>query len=242
MLKKEFADALKKLLECLTILIAIPLALVWDKFVIHFGWNFLDICNFVFVPTLVIYSVYSGANVFQSEKKNRAFEYLLSLPLSRWKIILYKIVPRMVFLLLLLVVSVFFSVFNNVWINGFNLIILFLISLFLSILLSSAVFGLLEVALAFCIIYLNAQIINFFLWRPETTSAIVPSFLSYFISGALLLIPLGIAFWITFKNLDVKAIKLQIRPYLFIALPSVLILITFAVLFYKKYLVWAQKL
>jgi len=240
MLKKEFADALKKLLECLIILIAIPLAIAWDKFVIHFGWNFLDVCNFVFVPTIVIYSVYSGANVFQSEKKNRAFEYLLSLPLSRWKIILYKISPRIVFLLLLLVVSVFFSVFNNVWINGLIFIILFLISLFLSILLSSAVFGFIEVALAFWLIYSNAQIINFFLWRPETTGAIVPSFLSYLISAALLLIPLGIAFWITFKNLDVKSIKLQIRPYLFIALPSILILIAFVVLLYRKYWAWAM--
>jgi hypothetical protein len=241
MFKKEFYDALKKLLECLLVLLAIPLAIVWDKFVVHFGWSFLDIFKFVFAVTVVVYSPYSGATIFQSEKKDRAFEYLLSLPLPRLKIILYKVAPRITFLLLLLVVSAFFSVFANIWTAGLILVVLFLISLFLSIVLSSVIVGLIEVALLYVLIHLNDLIINVFLWKLKIAGDIFPSFPTRLFSAAFVLIPLGIAFWLTFKNLDVKPFKLQMRPYLFIAFPSILILITFAAVFFKRYLAWAQE-
>jgi len=241
MLKKEFLDALKKLLECLLVLLAIPLAIVWDKFVIHFGWSFLDIFKFVFAATIIVYSPYSGATIFQSEKKDRAFEYLLSLPLPRLKIIIYKVAPRIVFLMLLLVVSVFFSVFNNIWTAGLIFIILFLISLLLSIVLSSVIIGLIEVGLLYVLIHLNDITINVLLWKLKIANDIFPSFPTRLFSAALVLVPLGIAFWLTFKNLDVKSFKLQMRPYLFIALPSILILIAFATLYFKKYLAWIQE-
>jgi hypothetical protein len=241
MLKKEFSDALRKLIECLILLLAVPLAVLWDKFVIHFGWSYRDVFNFVFQVTIVIYPIYSGMTIFQSEIKNKAFEYLFSLPVSRWKIVLHKIFWRAAFFLLLLGVSSFFSVFKNVWINGFNLIILFLISIFLSFTLSSVVIGPIGVGLVYLIIYLNSQIINYLLWRAEKVTFNLTSFLSSFISAALLLIPLGMTFWLTFKNMDVKSLKLQLKYYKLIALPSIGTLILFAILFYGRYLKWAQR-
>ncbi len=241
MLKKEFSDALRKLIECLILLLAVPLAILWDKFVIHFGWSYRDVFNFVFQATLVIYPIYSGMTIFQSETKNKAFEYLFSLPISRWRIVLYKIFWRAAFLLLLLFVSSFFSVFKNVWINGFNLIVLFLISIFLSVTLSSVVVGPIGVGLVYLIIYLNAQIINYLLWEAEKVTFNFTSFLSQFISAALLLIPLGMTFWLTFKNMDVKSLKLQLKYYKLIALPSIGTLILFAILFYGRYLKWVQR-
>lgn len=241
MLKKEFSDALRKLIECLILLLAVPLAILWDKFVIHFGWSYRDVFNFVFQATLIIYPIYSGMTIFQSEIKNKAFEYLFSLPVSRWKIVLHKIFWRAAFFLLLLGVSSFFSVFKNVWINGFNLSILFLISTFLSLTLSSVVIGPIGVGLVYLIIYLNSQIINYLLWRAEKVTFNLTSFLSLFISAAFLLIPLGMTFWLTFKNMDVKSLKLQMKYYKLIALPSIGTFILFAILFYGRYLKWAQR-
>jgi ABC-type transport system involved in multi-copper enzyme maturation permease subunit len=241
MLKKEILDSSRKLFECLLLLLTIPLAILWDKFVIHFGWKISDVFNFVFIPALVIYAAYSGATIFNSEKKNRAFEYLLSLPLPRWKVVLCKIGPRISFLFMWLIVSVFFSVFKNPFLNGFNLVILFLISLFLSILLSSVVIGFIEIGAIFFLFYENANILNFLLGKIKITQSTNLSFLPLIFSAVLVLTPLGIAFWLTFKNFDVKPLKFQVKPYFFIVLPSFLLLISFVVLFFKEYLVWMGK-
>jgi hypothetical protein len=45
-------------------------------------------------------------------------------------------------------------------------------------------------------------------------------------------------FWLTFKKLDVKPIRLQMRTYYSILLPSLAGLVAFILLFYKKYMSW----
>lgn len=237
MLKKEFYDALKIFLECMVLLIGVPIGLVMDKFIIHFGWKLSEIFNFVFLITLAIYSIASGLTIFQSEKKDRAFEYLLSLPLSKFKIIMYKIFPRFLFLLLLIIASVFFSIFNNIWINGFSLIVVFFFSLFISISVNSIVIGLIGISLLFSVYYQASRIIHiiFLGWNLEKLSPFsTGALLSDIFTAAILLTPLGMAFWITFKKFDVKPLKLQLRAYLSIILPTILIFVSFVVLFYKK--------
>lgn len=240
MLKKEFSDALRKFLECVSLLIAVPLALLFDRFIIHSGWKFLEVFNVVFIISIVCYPVYSGATIFQSEKKNRAFEYMFSLPIQRWKIILYKIATRIAFLLLLLVVSVFFSVFKDVFLIGFNLIIVFLIAVFFSLHVSSVISVIVGIIFMFYLYVTDAHIILFLLWKLKLTSSTSLAFIPEIFSAAFLLIPLGFTFWLTFKNLDVKSPKLHMKYYLLIALPSIAILVSFAFLFFKKYLAWLQ--
>jgi len=48
MLKKEVWEAIKKQLECLLILGVVPLALLWDRWVMKFNWGFRDIFSAVF--------------------------------------------------------------------------------------------------------------------------------------------------------------------------------------------------
>ena len=239
MLKKEFLDALKRLLECLLILIAIPISFVWDKVVIKFGWEFSEFFIGTFVAVVVIFSVYSGATIFQSEKKDRAFEYLLSLPISRSRIIINKILPRISILLFLLIVLAFFSGFKSVLISGFTLIVLFFISVFISITVSSVIIGLLGVFLLYYVFYFTSHIIRFLSWKLQINiTGLFGFMLDQWISAALLLIPFGIAFWLTFKNFDMKPLKLQIKPYYYIALPSLIIIISFVVKFFGDYLSW----
>jgi hypothetical protein len=56
------------------------------------------------------------------------------------------------------------------------------------------------------------------------------------------LIPLAAAFAITVKNFDLKPIKWQVKPYLMIALPTVLILLSFIIVFFRGYLIWIRKI
>jgi hypothetical protein len=50
------------------------------------------------------------------------------------------------------------------------------------------------------------------------------------VSAAVLLVPFGIAFWLTFKKMDVRPIKLQMRTYYSITLPTLFVLFSLIVL------------
>ncbi|MBA7663529.1 hypothetical protein ES703_71574 [subsurface metagenome] len=233
MLKKEFFDSFKKLMECMILLLGVPLGVVFDKLIIHYGWKLSEIFNFVFLATIIAYPLAAGLTIFQSEKKDRAFEYMLSLPLSRFKIIMYKIVPRFFFLLLLIIASTFFSIFDNIWINGFNLIVVFFISSFLSISVNSFVIGVIGISFFYSGYYQASRAIQFIFngrdplkYNPFSTGALLFDLLT----AALLLVPMGIAFWITFKNFDVKPLKWQLKSYLLIVLPTVLVFYSFVII------------
>ena len=239
MLKKEFLDASKRLLECLLILVAIPVSFVWDKVVIKFGWEFSEIFIGTFITIVVIFSVYSGATIFQSEKKDRAFEYLLSLPISRLRIIINKILPRISILLFLIIILASFSGFKLLLTNGVTFLFLFLISVFISITVNSVIIGLLGVLLLYYVFFFTSRIISFLSWQLHINiTGLFGFMLGQLIPAALLLIPFGIAFWLTFKNFDMKPLKLQIKPYYYIALPSLIIIISFIVRFFGDYLSW----
>lgn len=240
MLKKELRDALKQFLECLLPLLAIPAAFVFDRLILHDYWRISDIVHHVSKAVLIIYPLMAGTLVFQSEKKDTAFEYLLSLPLSRPKIIADKAGTRLLFLAVLLSASIVFSLFKNPLLNGFNLLVLFLIALFLCLTYTSIIVYLLGTGLLFWLFYMDSQIVNFLLWRPGTAQALQPNFPSQLIAAALFLVPLGAAFWLTFSRLDVKPLKLQMKNYIYIALPAVLVLISLTVVFYKKYSAWLK--
>jgi ABC-type transport system involved in cytochrome c biogenesis permease component len=161
MLKKEFLDASGKFLECIVILVALPLAFVLNKLVFHDNWDFHLIFKVFYIITAILYAAYSGSTFFQSERRDHAFEYLFSLPLPRWKIALYKIVPRLVLLILLISVAPFFSLFENTIIAGFNLITLFFISVFLSIAVSSAFIGILGSGTLYLLYYALYRTISY---------------------------------------------------------------------------------
>ena len=238
MLKKEFFDAFKKFMECMILLLGIPLGVVFDKLIIHYGWKLSEIFNFVFLATIIAYPLAAGLTIFQSEKKDRAFEYMLSLPLLRFKIIMYKIAPRFFFLLLLIIASTFFSIFDNIWINGFNLIVIFFISSFLSISVNSFVIGVIGVSFLYSGYYQASRIIHliFIGWDSvKFNDFSTLALLSELLTAALLLIPMGTAFWMTFKNFDVKPLKWQLKSYFYIVVPTVLVFYTFIILVFKKF-------
>lgn len=253
MLKKEILDTLKKLAESSIFLIAIPFAYLWDLVVIKFGWEFSEIFKFVCLLFAFFFSAYSGLTILQAEKKDRAFEYLFSLPVSKMKIILYKLVPR---LLILLVLAVVFTplafykinpnaVFQYTFSSSAQLILIFLFSVFLSFAFSSLILGLVGLYMLHVLSMFTSRILSFLAIKLHIfpiTSLGKAEQISAFLSALLLLIPLGIAFWITFKNLDMKPLKLQMKTYYCITLIPIVIFIFVDVLFYKSFLVWINQM
>lgn len=238
MLKKEIFDSLKIWGECLLLLVCVPIGYVFDKFVIQFGWSFSEIFNFVYRIIMLIYPIAAGLTIFQSEKKDRAFEYLLSLPLSKSRIIISKIFPRLSLLMLLIIVSTFFSVFNNIWINGFNLIVLFFISIVIGFIGHTLVTGIIEISLIFYMYYQASLIIYplFTSWEIAKLNRFsATAFLCSLLTAAFLLIPFGIAFWTTFTKFDVKPLKWQLKPYIYIVLPTIGAFAAFIAIFFKKF-------
>ncbi len=236
MLKKEVWDALKRELECLLILGAIPLAFLWDRLIIKFNWGFRDIFSGIFITTVIIYAVYAGATILHSEKKDQAFEYLFSLPLSRWKILQMKILPRIIILILLVIILILY--FNvDISIFGITFLVLFFVSAFLSIGINSIVINLIGVFMLYYVYEFLWKILTHFF---DSKNISIPGSLGIItfqlIAAALLLVPMGIAFWLTFKKMDVKPMKWQLRTYYAIVLPTLVVLITFITLMFKKYL------
>lgn len=236
MLKKEVWDAVKRELECLLILAVVPLAFLWDRLVMKFNWGFRDIFSAVFITTVIIYAVYAGATIFQSEKKDRAFEYLFSLPVSRSKILLLKILPRLVTLIFLVIIlALFFKVDLSIF--GITFLVVFFASTFLSLGINSIIINLIAVIMLYYVYRFLWQILmNFsFIHGLESRGDwLIPLF--KLIAAALLLVPMGTAFWLTFKRMDVKPMKLQMRTYYAIVLPTLVILITFVSVMFKKYI------
>ena len=238
MLKKECLEAIKKLLESLLILIVIPLAIVWDKLVAHSGLPYADTFKAGLIATLVTYAIYAGATIFQPERKDKAFEYLFSLPLTRSRIVMAKVLPRFIILEILFLLSAVL-IGPGVLASGIIFILLFFGAVSLSIAVNSVILNLIGVSFLFGAFQPCCNVVSFLLWK---LGLIFPNDLAFIFvqicSALLLLVPLWLAFWLTFKKLDVKPIRLQMNIYYSILLPSLAGLAAFILLFYRKSIFW----
>lgn len=236
MLKKEFRDTLKILLECFLILLAIPIAKILDKLVFHQGWGFRDVFDIPFIVVIFAFSIFSGIYIFQSEKKDRGFEYLLSLPIKRSKIIFCKIFPRLSILLLLLAVTLIFSIFDTPLQGCITVITLHLSATFLTLAVDSLIIHFTGIFILFALFQSFSNLIFHFINKPGVFQLTSSAFFGELFSSLILLIPLGISFILSFKNFDLKPLKFHTKPYLFITVPVIAIQISILLLYYyNKY-------
>jgi hypothetical protein len=235
MLRKEVRDALKRFVESLLALLIIPFTYLADKLVTKAGLDYPSLIQTGFVVTLVIYAVYAGATFFQSERKDRAFEYLFSLPLTRRKIIFTKLVPRLGLLLILGVAATAVVGPGLLKEAGITFLVLFFSSLFLSIGVFSIVINLFGVFFMYLIFFQEGHAIGYLLIKLGGDSAKYSGFfLVQFVSAVVLLVPFGIAFWLTFKKMDVRPVKQQMKTYYSIVLPTLAVLVSIIVFLSKK--------
>ncbi|MGA2533839.1 MAG: ABC transporter permease [Candidatus Aminicenantales bacterium] len=235
MLRKEIRDALKRFVESLVALLIIPFLYIGDKLLTKAGLDYASLIQTGFFITLVIYAVYAGATVFQSERKDRAFEYLFSLPLTRRKIILAKVLPRLGLLLFLGGVATIAIGRGLQAESGIALLVLFFSALFLSIGVFSIVINLFGVGLMYIIFFQAGLVFASLLLKfgVNFTGRHGP-LITQLVSAAVLLGPFGIAFWLTFKKMDVRPVKLQLKTYYSIVLPTLFVLVSLIVLFSRR--------
>jgi ABC-type transport system involved in multi-copper enzyme maturation permease subunit len=233
MLRKEIGDALRKLVESLVFLVIIPFMYIVDKLVWKWGLDYRSLIDTGFVITLLIYAVYAGGTVFQSERKDRAFEYLFSLPLTRRKIILAKILPRLGILTLLGAAATIVVGRGLPAKAGFTVLALFFSSLFLSIAVFSIAINIFGVGLIYLMFFQGGRVVGRFLLKIGGSSYL-KWLVTQSVPAAVLLIPLGIAFWLTFKKMDARPLKLQMKTYYSITLPALFVLALLIALFSRS--------
>jgi hypothetical protein len=235
MLKKEFRDTLIILLQSSILLLSIPI-IMGLSLVINTDISFVQLLKAASFITLWAFTGYSGLAMFQAERKDKGFEYLLTLPLSKLKLLIFKMVPRLSVLVIIGGSYALLADTGSVGDYFAALLIFHLGAAFLSLAFQSlfpAVVAVILLATLFSLanmfvgsVYLQVKQLAF---NPYS---IVPP---YAAAALLLLVPLGISFFLVLKNLDLKPYKYSIRPYLFIALPVVLLQAIIIAVYYDRF-------
>jgi hypothetical protein len=233
MLNKEFRDTLRRLGECFFILVGVPLGYLWDRVIVKFGWDFWTIFKGVLVVLVFVYAAYAGATIFWAEKRDQAFDYLFSLPVSRTRILASKILPRVGCLVVLYAGLTILSkspFFSSV---GLALAFIFLLAVFLSLAIDSVVIGILGVLLLLGLYNFTPPTFSYLAWKlhliPSPTSSLP---VMQLLSAIILLLPFGAAFWKVYSRLDARPMNLQMKPYYLISLPSLLVVISLIMVFF----------
>lgn len=220
MLKKEISEVLKQTLFFILVILVLPAFLIITTIVAD--QTYFDVFFPVFQVGLLFWAMFMGISLFSADRGQKGMEYLLSFPYSRLQIFVFKILPRLV------AVVIFFLVFLILYRSGgddktafsllsFSIVYFsfFLISLslsassenfiFLSVFsLFSLIFYLGLLFLAYRIAWLIKDIPYYELRiRPFFTGGLDPDVAGHILAAAFaLLLPLVISFYLTFKKLD----------------------------------------
>jgi len=225
MLKKEFRDTLRILLESSVMLLAVPL-IILTTLIMGFKVNFVQLIKIISIITVFAFSGYSGLGMFLWEKRDKGFEYLLTLPISRF--------PRFVALIAML--GTWALVFNMP-VKDYIVVLIFiqLAAACLSLAFNSYFAAIIGIILLGFFYSLSSRFITLLFHRWKGISIDPFTIISPYVLAALLLgIPLVISFLLALRNFDLKPYKYTIKPYLFIALPLLLVQVVFIFLYYEK--------
>ena len=94
MLKKEFSEVLRQLLYCILVMVLLPLPLLIFK--IYPDQSYFDIFYILYHFGLLFLALFMGASLFSGDRAQGGMEYLLSLPYSRLQLVGFKILPRLI--------------------------------------------------------------------------------------------------------------------------------------------------
>ncbi len=107
MFLKEFKDTLKQAGSIMAFLVIMPLIYLLDISFYKTGTTIIEYTGGGFALLWMIAVGYMAYNMFRPEEKDNAVEYILSLPISRWKLLICKLLPRVAVLLILNLLTVF---------------------------------------------------------------------------------------------------------------------------------------
>lgn len=261
MLKKEFRDIIKPTLIIMCLILILPLINLLNPDSLIFGYqstngkmNDIKISQpfdlYIIAIIITIASGAFGSGMFRSEYKDKAFEYLLSSPIPKTKIITLKVFPRLIVIVLFLIIyiSIFLAhpgsdIFSNVSESTFLnpafftvwTIFIFFISFFPSIFKQQnwiAVTSLMTLISIFVI----PVAIKTVLLRSGIRSVNTDNVWAFsFVTGMFIVFLISaIAFYLTCKNFDLKEQFFQGNKYSIISLiPQVILFVISIIVFIK---------
>jgi ABC-type transport system involved in multi-copper enzyme maturation permease subunit len=261
MIKKEFMDIIKPFLVRLSPLVLVPLVYIFKipttyiyRIPFIFPLSFLKsttdhdvVLLFIFLLGLITFlnANYLGVNIFAGEHRDKSFEYLLSFPFSKKRILFNKLVPRIVLLAAATAVyeilafiylvplrslqgSLYFFVdplFFPLWVLFFFLGGVF-VGLFEQKNWTAVVMAVTLIATGWFSIA-SGTVIRRML--PGTFQGFYLPGVSMGIGVLVILSILGIAFWSVYQRFDAKSMELHAKRYAVRVLPAMTILIAVSV-------------
>lgn len=257
MIRKEFRDILQSTLVRLSFLAIIPLLallnvspwkiyhfLLVSMFRILNGYAehiYLNSFTFLLAVMILWTANHYGTHSFRGEHRDQAFEYLLSFPFSKLRILIYKVIPRVSLLLLLTILyevlafhyvlpmrqvqgPLFFfidPVFFPFWVLFF-LMAGFFLGLFeqknwIAVVTFLTFFSTILISLGLCKAILRAV-------DPGIVNKSHFTGLSFLIGVILVLLVLGTAFFTVYRKFDIKSPGLHARRFAFRVLPPLVLL------------------
>ena len=112
---KELKETLRQTIFIMSFFILVPLLFLTDQAVFSTGLTFLEYMSNGLDLFILITAFYLAYNISKVEERDGATEYLLSLPITRWQLIRYKIIPRVAVLTILLLIG---SIVNDLRISS----------------------------------------------------------------------------------------------------------------------------
>ena len=111
---RELKETLRQTIFIMAFFILVPLLFLTDQALFSSGLSFLEYMSNGLDLFILITAFYLAYNMFKVEERDGATEYLLSLPITRWQLIRYKVIPRVVILTILLLIG---SILNDIRIS-----------------------------------------------------------------------------------------------------------------------------
>jgi ABC-type transport system involved in multi-copper enzyme maturation permease subunit len=257
MIRKEYRDIFQSTLVRLSFLSIIPLLALlkvspWKIYHFFLGSMFgilngyaehIYLNSFTFLLAILILwtANHYGTHAFRGEHRDRAFEYLLSFPFSRFRILVIKFVPRVSLLVLLTILyevlafhyvvpmrqiqgPLFFfidPVFFPVWVLFF-LVAGFFLGLFeqknwIAVVTFLTFFSTIFISLGLCKAILRGV-------DPGIVDKSHFTGLSFLFGVILVLLVLGMAFFMVYRKFDMKSPGLHARRFAFRVLPPLVLL------------------
>lgn len=111
---REFKETLRQTVFIMAFFVLIPMLYLLDHSVYSTGLTFIEYISNGLDLFILITAVCLAYNMFRVEQRDGATEYLLSLPIRRWNLLKYKVMPRIAVLTIFLLIG---SIVNDLRIS-----------------------------------------------------------------------------------------------------------------------------
>jgi hypothetical protein len=252
MIKKEFRDIIPFTLLVLTGLFIVPLLALFKvsitgivNFLVIFLFPILKsgpaniyMTSFTFLLGFIIFLTANnyGFQAFRYEHKDQALEYLLSFPFSKYRVLLYKLIPRIAILFLLTLLYEVLAFYYLIPMRPLQGVFFFLMDpIFfpfwvLFILAAGFFVGLFEhknwIAVVSLLVFLGFIVISLGIKtiirsiNPGMAQNICLSGVSFVLGTLVIMVVLGTGFLLVYRKFDMKSNSIFAKRFVRIVLPA----------------------